>query len=95
MHCPKCGSKEKVKAGFIKKSQRYQCKSCMCKYARSTPHGFPLRIIHTADSCSSLYTWAFIECDSPHDRRFYTCCIKSGSLQKIIVKCHSLGSLLL
>jgi len=27
MHCPKCGSKEKIKAGFIKKIQRYQSKA--------------------------------------------------------------------
>ena len=39
MHCPKCGSKESAKAGFIGGKQRYQCKSCPCKYTRSTPKG--------------------------------------------------------
>ena len=39
MQCPKCGSSEKVKAGFIGEKQRYQCKNCPCKYTRSTPKG--------------------------------------------------------
>ena len=39
MQCPKCGSSEKAKAGFIGEKQRYQCKSCPCKYTRSTPKG--------------------------------------------------------
>jgi transposase len=39
MQCPKCGSLDKVKAGFIVEKQRYQCKNCACKYTRSTPKG--------------------------------------------------------
>jgi transposase-like protein len=39
MQCPKCGSLDKVKAGFIGEKQRYQCKNCACKYTRSTPKG--------------------------------------------------------
>lgn len=41
MHCPKCQSPEKVKAGFTKGKQRYKCKSCSCHYTRSTPKGYP------------------------------------------------------
>ncbi|MFM7468390.1 MAG: hypothetical protein ACKO37_02675 [Vampirovibrionales bacterium] len=37
--CPKCGSQEKAKAGFVKGVQRWQCKNCPCKYTRSTPKG--------------------------------------------------------
>lgn len=48
MHCPKCGSVQKVKAGFIKKKQRYKCKDCGCQYTRSEPKGFPLRVRLTA-----------------------------------------------
>jgi len=44
MHCPKCGSSTKIKAGFIKGKQRYACKGCRCKYTRSSPKGFPLRV---------------------------------------------------
>lgn len=39
MHCPKCGSSEKAKAGFVGDHQRWQCKNCPCKYTRSTPKG--------------------------------------------------------
>jgi transposase-like protein len=39
MHCPKCGSTEKKKAGFVGKVQRWQCKNCPCKYTKSTPNG--------------------------------------------------------
>ena len=39
MQCPKCGSSDKAKAGFIGETQRYQCKNCSCKYTRSTPKG--------------------------------------------------------
>ena len=39
MQCPKCGSTERHKAGFIKGKQRWQCKNCPCKYTRSTPKG--------------------------------------------------------
>ena len=41
MQCPKCGSSDKAKAGFIREKQRYQCKNCSCKYTRSTPKGLP------------------------------------------------------
>ena len=44
MHCPKCGSVKKVKAGFIKDTQRYKCKNCSCQFTRSEPKGFPLRV---------------------------------------------------
>jgi transposase-like protein len=39
MECPKCGSADKAKAGFVKEVQRWQCKNCPCKYTRSTPKG--------------------------------------------------------
>ena len=39
MHCPKCGSREKAKAGFVGKVQRWQCKNCPCKYTKSTVKG--------------------------------------------------------
>jgi transposase-like protein len=39
MHCPKCGSWEKAKAGFVGRVQRWQCKNCPCKFTRSTPKG--------------------------------------------------------
>lgn len=48
MHCPKCGSVKRVKAGFIKDVQRYKCKDCSCQFTRSEPKGFPLRIRLTA-----------------------------------------------
>jgi transposase-like protein len=48
MHCPKCGSVNKIKAGFIGEKQRYKCKDCPCKYTRSEPKGFPLRVRLTA-----------------------------------------------
>lgn len=38
-HCPKCGSANRAKAGFIQGVQRWQCKNCSCKYTRSTPKG--------------------------------------------------------
>ena len=48
MYCPKCGSTNKVKAGFIKDAQRYKCKDCCCQFTRSEPKGFPLRFRLTA-----------------------------------------------
>ena len=39
MHCPKCGSFERAKAGFVGKLQRWQCKQCPCKYTKSQPKG--------------------------------------------------------
>ena len=39
MSCPKCCSAERVKAGFVKEVQRWQCKNCPCKYTRSTAKG--------------------------------------------------------
>ena len=44
MHCPKCGSTNKVKAGFIKDAQHYKCKDCSCQFTRSEPKGFPFRV---------------------------------------------------
>lgn len=41
MHCPKCGSEERHKAGFIGENQRWRCKGCGCKYTRSSPRGAP------------------------------------------------------
>lgn len=41
MHCPKCGKKDSVKAGFVKGTQRYKCKHCSCQYTRKTPKGRP------------------------------------------------------
>ena len=37
MHCPKCASTEKSKAGFVKGKQRWRCSECGCQYTRSTP----------------------------------------------------------
>ena|SRR3974390_1864980 len=39
MECPKCHTDRSVKAGQALKKQRYQCKSCGCKFTRSTPKG--------------------------------------------------------
>ncbi len=39
MQCPKWGSFDKVKAGFIRENQRDQCKNCPGQYKRSTPKG--------------------------------------------------------
>ena len=39
MKCPKCHSVSYVKAGIILKKQRYQCRTCKCKFTRSTPKG--------------------------------------------------------
>ena len=44
MHCPKCGSDDKRKAGFIGEKQRWLCKECGCKYTRSTSHGKPMEM---------------------------------------------------
>ena len=41
MQCPKCGSDDRRKAGFVKEKQRWLCKGCGCKYTRSTPRGKP------------------------------------------------------
>lgn len=30
--CPACGGHDKVKAGFVRKEQRYKCKSCGCHF---------------------------------------------------------------
>jgi len=37
--CPKCSSTDRHKAGFIGDKQRWRCRSCGCKYTRSTPRG--------------------------------------------------------
>lgn len=39
MSCPKCGSSERAKAGFVGSVQRWQCKKCPCKYTRTEPRG--------------------------------------------------------
>ena len=39
--CPKCGSKDRVKNGFMKGLQRYKCKSCGCNYTKSHRHKVP------------------------------------------------------
>ncbi|MDH4378659.1 MAG: helix-turn-helix domain-containing protein [Vampirovibrionales bacterium] len=41
MQCPKCGGKEKTKAGFVSSAQRWRCKHCQCQFTRSTPKGRP------------------------------------------------------
>lgn len=41
MRCPKCGSEDRRKAGFIRERQRWLCKGCGCKYTRSTLPGKP------------------------------------------------------
>jgi len=48
MHCPKCGSKDRAKAGFVGEKQRWQCKGCPCKYTRSTPKGQSEAVKETA-----------------------------------------------
>ena len=42
MHCPKCGSDNKVKSGKAKGRQRYKCKECGCNYTQSYKHGYRL-----------------------------------------------------
>ena len=42
MQCPKCGSSDRRKAGFIGEAQRWLCKGCGCKFTRSTPPGKPM-----------------------------------------------------
>ncbi|HQU09462.1 MAG TPA: hypothetical protein PLV25_05840, partial [Opitutales bacterium] len=39
MHCPKCGSKLRIKNGTPEGRQRYRCKHCGCNYTRSTARG--------------------------------------------------------
>jgi transposase-like protein len=34
MKCPKCDSKTYVKAGFIRKKQRFLCKKCECQFTQ-------------------------------------------------------------
>ena len=41
MHCPKCGSEDRHKAGFIGVAQRWRCRDCGCKFTRSTSPGKP------------------------------------------------------
>ena len=42
MYCPKCQSSQRVKAGFTRQVQRYQCKHCGCHYTRSAAKGLAL-----------------------------------------------------
>ena len=39
MQCPKCGSKERVKSGFMNGKPRYKCKSCKCNFTQSNKRG--------------------------------------------------------
>ena len=48
MHCPKCEGKERSKAGFHKKRQRYKCRACGCFYTQSAGRGYPLRLREAA-----------------------------------------------
>jgi transposase-like protein len=48
MHCPKCGSTDKRKAGFVGEVQRWQCKGCPCKYTKSTPNGLGNKVWNLA-----------------------------------------------
>ena len=54
----KCGSEVRTKAGFIGEVQRWLCKSCGCKYTRSTRHG--MGDGSDVGRCSSISrAWAF------------------------------------
>ena len=37
--CKKCGSKNNVKAGFVKGEQRYRCKDCGCQFVPTRHRG--------------------------------------------------------
>ena len=39
IRCKKCSSIKHVKAGFIQKEQRYQCKDCGCKFVPTRQRG--------------------------------------------------------
>ena len=34
MKCPKCSSETYVKAGFVRKKQRFLCKNCGCQFTQ-------------------------------------------------------------
>ena len=42
-NCPKCGSPQTVKNGFLCNRQRYKCKQCGHQFTRTTPRGKPMR----------------------------------------------------
>lgn len=42
MHCPKCGSENKVKSGKVIEKQRYKCRDCGCNYTQSYKQGYRL-----------------------------------------------------
>ena len=42
--CPKCLSEERVKSGFMKRLQRYKCKTCGCNYTKSSKQGYPAKL---------------------------------------------------
>jgi transposase-like protein len=42
--CPKCGSEERVKNGFMKGMQRYKCKDYRCNYTKSDKQGYPAKV---------------------------------------------------
>ena len=52
MQCPKCGSKERVKSGFMNGKQRYKCKSCKCNFTQSNKRGASF---HTKLQALKLY----------------------------------------
>ncbi len=37
--CKKCGSKNVIKAGFVKGEQRYKCKDCGCQFVPTRHKG--------------------------------------------------------
>lgn len=44
MGCPKCGSEDRHKAGFVREVQRWRCRSCGCKSTRSTAWEKPVEM---------------------------------------------------
>ena len=39
MNCPKCGSEDYVKSGFMKGKQRYKCRKCTCNFTQDHKRG--------------------------------------------------------
>lgn len=44
MDCPKCGSGDHHKAGFVGDAQRWRCRSCGCKFTRGTSWEKPMEM---------------------------------------------------
>jgi transposase-like protein len=40
-HCARCRSKDLIKNGYVKDTQRWKCKSCGFSFTRSKPKGAP------------------------------------------------------